>query len=105
MKWTQQRRLVDLLSDRAQDKRREARRIRANLHGWTTSYLGSVETLVWLFAAGSFWASGRSSAAESSTTRGSMIAAINTSFLAWQLIHRQLKFAQPTADHPSEEQR
>jgi hypothetical protein len=86
-------------------KRREARRDRDNLKAWMASYLGSVETLAWLFAAGSFWAAGRSSAVESSTTLRSMIAAINTSFLAWQLVHRELKLAQPISGNPSEEQR
>jgi hypothetical protein len=103
--WAQQRQLVRSLSDRAQDKRREARRVRSNLKGWTTNYLGSAETLVWLFAAGSFWAAGRSSTTESSAARRSMMAVINTSLLAWQLVHRQFELAQPTVNHPPEEQR
>jgi hypothetical protein len=70
-----------------------------------TGYLGSVETLAWLFAMGSFWAAGRSTAAESSTTRRSLVATINTTLLAWQLINRQVTLAQPAPDPASEEQR
>jgi len=103
--WTKQRRLVNSLSDRAQDKRREARRARETLHGWMNSYLGSAEALAWLFAIGAFAAAGRSTAAESSAARRLTMAAINTSLLAWQLVNRQLKFAQPAAGIPSEVQR
>lgn len=105
MTWTQQRQLVNSLSSRAQEKRLEARHVGGNLKGCMASYLGSVETLVWLFAAGSFWAAGRSTAVASSGTRRSMIAAINTSLLAWQLVHRQIELAQPIAVSPSEESR
>lgn len=105
MTWTQQRQLVNSLSGRAQDKRREARRVGGNLKGWVSGYLGNVETLVWLFAAGSFWAAGRSSTAAGSATRRSVMSAVNTSLLAWQLVHRQLNFARPIAGDPSEEQR
>lgn len=104
MTWTQQRQRVDLLSDRAQAKRREARRVRSNLKGWMTSYLGSVETLAWLFAAGTFWAVGRSSAVESSATRRSIFAALNTSLLVWQLVNRRVKFARPVTGNRSQNQ-
>jgi hypothetical protein len=103
--WTEQRRLVNLLSDRATGKRREAGRVGENLKAWMTSYIGSVETLVWLFAAGSFWGAGRSPVGKSSAARRSMIAAFNTSLLAWQLVHRQLELTRPKADIPPEEPR
>lgn len=105
MTWTQQRQLVKSLSDRAQNKRRKARHIRGNLKAWMTSYLGSVETVVWLFAAGSFWAAGRSSPVESGSARRSIMAVIHTSFLAWQLVHRQLEIALPAAGNPPEDPR
>jgi hypothetical protein len=105
MTWLQQRRLVDSLSEQAQDKKRDAGRVRDKLKGWMTGYLGRLETLAWVFAMGSFWAAGRSSAAESSAKRRSLIATVNTTLLAWQLINRQIELAQPTAAHPSEEQR
>ncbi|MGB5246624.1 MAG: hypothetical protein WBM54_05075 [Woeseia sp.] len=103
MSWSQQRQLVKSLADQAQDKKREASRVRGNLHNWVASYLGNVETLAWVFAMGTFFAAGRSPAAKSSATRRSMIAAVNTSLLAWQLVNRKVTLAQPAADQPSEE--
>jgi hypothetical protein len=105
MTWTQQRQLVNSLSDRAQDKKRDARRLRGKLKGWMSSYFGRPETLAWTFAMGSFWAAAGSSAAKSGATGRSLIAAINTGLLAWQLVHRQVILAQPAANQPSEEQR
>ncbi len=89
MTWTAQRRLVNLLSEQAHDQKREAKRVRNALHEWMSSYLGSREALVWLFAIGALSAAGRSSAADSSSARRLLIAAINTSLLAWQLVNRQ----------------
>ena len=103
MTWTQQRQLVKSLSDQAQHKKRDAARIQSNLNEWMKSYLGSVETLVWLFAAGSFWAAGRSSVAASGATGRSMVSVINTSLLAWQLANRQIELAPPIAGDTSEE--
>jgi hypothetical protein len=105
MTWAQQRQLVKSLSDRAQDKRREARHVRDNLTVWMTSSLGSLETLAWVFAMGSFWAAGRSTAAANGGERRSLIAAVNTSLLAWQLVNRQVVLAHPAADRPSKAQR
>jgi hypothetical protein len=105
MTWAQQRQRVKSLSDRAQDKKRDARRVRGKLKGWMAGYLGRFETLAWVFAMGSLWAAGRSSASESSATRRSLIAGINTALLAWQLVSRQVVLAQPAADHPPEEPR
>jgi hypothetical protein len=97
MSWAQQRRHVNSLSDRALGKIRDARRVRDELNGWMTSYLGSLETLAWVFALGSFWAAGRSTPVESSSTRRSLIAVVNTSLLAWQLVNRQIELAHPVA--------
>ncbi len=105
MTWTKQRQLVSSLADRAQEQKREARRVRSNLKGWLASYLGSPETLVWLFAAGSFWGAGGSATAAKSGKRRSMMAVINTSLLAWQLVNRELKLADPATSNSSEEQR
>ena len=105
MTWTQQRQRVNSLSNRAQEKRREARRFRGNLKGWMSSYLGSVETLAWLFAAGSFWAAGRSSVVAGGIARRSVVTAVNTSVLAWHMLHRQLKFVQSVVGNPADEQR
>lgn len=105
MTWMQQRQLVNLLSDRAQGNTRDARRLRGKLKNRLSSYLGSPETLAWMFAIGSFWAAGGSSATKSSARRRSLFAAINTTLLAWQLVSRQVVAAQPAADQLSEEQR
>jgi hypothetical protein len=105
MSWAQQRQHVNSLSDQALGKIRDARRVRDELNGWMTSYLGSLETLAWVFATGSLWAAGRSTAVESSATRRSLIAVVNTSLLAWQLVNRQVELAHPSADHAASEPR
>jgi hypothetical protein len=105
MTWAKQRQLVKMLSDRAQEKRRQARHVRGNMKAWMSSYLGNLETLAWIFAMGSFWAAGRSPAKENSAARRSMMAAINTSLLAWQLVNRQVNIPQPTSGYRSVEQR
>jgi hypothetical protein len=105
MTWTQQRQLVKSLSGRVVEKKRDARRAHDDMKGWMSSYLGSLETLTWLFAVGSFLAAGRSSTAESGATRRALVAAINTSLFAWQLVNRQVVIARPSADQPSEGQR
>ncbi len=105
MTWTQQRQLVNSLSGQAQDRRREARLFRGKLKGWMTNYLGSVETLAWLFATGTFWAAGRSSAGASGGTRRSIVSVVNTSLLAWQLVNRQFDLDGPIAGDSSAEQR
>ena len=104
MTWAQQRRLVNSLSDRADEKKREARRVRGSLRGWMSSHLGSIETLAWVFAMGSLWAVGRSPPGEVGATRRSLVSVVNTSLLAWQLVNRQLGLTQPAADPPSDGQ-
>lgn len=104
MTWTQQRDLVNSLSGRAQGKRREASLISGQLTDCMKSYLGSVEALVWSFAAGSLWAVGRSPVAENGAARASVMSAINKCLLVWQLVHRQLKPAKPAAGTSSEDQ-
>jgi hypothetical protein len=101
MSWAQQRQHVNSLSEQALGKIRDARRVRDELKSWTSSYLGSLETLAWVFAIGSFWAAGRSTPVESSATRRSLIAVVNTSLLAWQLVNRQVELARPSAVHPA----
>jgi hypothetical protein len=103
--WTQQRRLVRSLSSRAQEKKREARRLRASLKGWTSSYLGSPEAITWLFAAGAWWAAGRTGTREKGSKRRSAIAAVNTSLLAWQLVNRELKLTRTSVEQPVDSQR
>jgi hypothetical protein len=102
MTWTQQRQLVKALSARVQEKKRDAVRVHGNLKAWTTNYLGSPETLAWMFALGSFWAAGRSPETVSSAKRRSLVATINTSLLAWQLVNRQVKLIQPGKDNSAE---
>ena len=104
MTWAQQRQLVKSLSDGVQDKKTEARRVRGNLRGWMSSYLGSIETLAWAFAMGSLWAAGHSPPAEVGAARRSLISVVNTSLLAWQLVNRQVELAQPAAELPSDGQ-
>lgn len=101
MTWTQQRKLVKSLADQAQAKRCEARRVRGDLKGWLTGYLGSLETMAWMFAMGSYWAAGRSSTTNSGATPRSLLGFINSSLFAWQFLHRQIVVAQPAADHSS----
>jgi hypothetical protein len=55
-----------------------------------------------MFAFGSFWTDGRSPATESSANRRSLVATINTSKLAWQLVNRQVKLIQPGKDNSAE---
>lgn len=98
--WSKQRRLVNALSGRALQKRREARQIRGRLGVMIRVRLGSVDALTWVFAMGSLWAARRSPAAEGGGKGRSMIAAINTSLFAWQLINRQLDIAKPEATNP-----
>jgi hypothetical protein len=105
MTWTQQRRLVNSLSGRAQEKKRETRRLRASLKVWTSSCLGSPEAIVWLFAAGAWWGAGRSGTREKGSKRRSTIAAINTSLLAWQLVNRELKLTRTSVEQPVDGQR
>ena len=104
MTWTQQHQLVNSLADRALEKKHAARRIRGNLKAWTTNYLSSPETLAWIFASGCWWAAGRSSAQESGSKGRSMVAAINSSWLVWQLANRQFKMIPPRTDTPAEGQ-
>lgn len=100
MTWAQQRQLVNSLSDGAEEKRREARRVRGNLRGWMSSYLGSIDTLAWVFAMGSLWAAGNLPPAKVGATRRTLISVLNTSLLAWQLVIRQMKLTQPAANPP-----
>ena len=104
MTWAQQRRLVNSLSDGVEEKKREVRRVRGNLRGWMSSYLGSIETLAWAFAMGSLWAVGHSPPGEVGATRRSLVSVVNTSLLAWQLVNRQLGLTQPAVDPPSDDQ-
>lgn len=105
MTWTQQKQLVEMLSARASEKKRQARRARGNLKLWLGSTLGSLDTLAWTFAIGAWWAAGRTSAPETTAIRRSVVAAFNAVWLAWQFINRQVKLAQPNADNAVEGQR
>jgi hypothetical protein len=105
MTWTQQKQFVEMLSARASEKRRQARHARGNLKLWLASSLGSLDTLAWTFAVGAWWAAGRSSTPQTVARRRSMIAAINSFWLAWELVHRRVKLAQPKADYPAEGKR
>ena len=104
MTWAQQRQLVKSLSDGVQDKKAEARRVRGYLKGWMRRYPGSLEALAWVFATGSLWAVVRSPPAEVGAKRRSLISAVNTSLLAWQLANRQMELVQSAADQPSDGQ-
>ncbi len=105
MTWTQQKQFVDMLSARASEKKREARHARGNLKLWLRSSVGSLDTLAWTFAVGAWWAAGRSSVPETAARRRSMITAINSFWLAWELAHRRVTLAQPRADNPAAGQR
>jgi hypothetical protein len=105
MTWTQQKQFVDMLSARASEKKREARHARGKLKLWLRSSVGSIDTLAWTFAVGAWWAAGRTSTPGTAARRRSMIAAINTFWLTWELVHRQVKLVQPRADNPHQSQR
>jgi hypothetical protein len=105
MTWTQQKQLVEMLSERASDKKRQARRARGNLKLWLGSSLGGLDTLAWTFAIGAWWAAGRRSGPKTTAIRRSVVAGFNAVWLAWQFINRQVKLVQPNVENAVEGQR
>lgn len=101
MTWAHQKQVVEQLSALGLAKKREARHLRVNLKRWMGSYVGSLDTVAWTFAIGSWWAAGRLPAGGKSNGRRALIGVINASWLAWQLANREVRWKPPEPRSPT----